>query len=135
MWVRKDLANYSWLVDYFDALAQEKRERDRARITESMFRGAKTHRTHTISELNLNRDSVMHKSWICLFKVFALKKIEYDTPIFDFNCTEFKNENDVRVAYQKQLVKKWQSDLKPPKWTGRNPPYFFLRACSRSGEA
>jgi len=31
------------------------------------------------------------------------------------NCTEFKDD-EVTVAYKKQLVKKWDNDKLPPRW-------------------
>jgi len=30
----------------------------------------------------------------------------------------------VRIAYQKQMIKKWEGDLRPPKGTGANKPVF-----------
>ena len=111
IWARKGIDNYSWLVQYFDDLAKEKTRRDEA--------------IKKKSEIN------PHKSWRDLFELFNSKKTdEYKDKIsaefFDFNCTDFKNEKDVRIAYQKQMVKKWESDLKPPKWTARNRPDFDL---------
>jgi len=109
IWARKNEDNYSWLVQYFDDLAQEKLRRDL-----------------TIKKANLVKP---HKSWSDLFAIFNSKKTNnYQTKLnadfFDFNCTDFKDEKDVRIAYQKQLAQKWQNDLKPPKWTGSNRPNF-----------
>ena len=111
IWARKGIDNYSWLVQYFDDLAKEKTRRDEA--------------IKKKSEIN------PHKSWRDLFELFNSKKTdEYKDKIsaefFDFNCTDFKEEKDVRTAYQKQMIKKWKNDLKPPKWTARNRPDFDL---------
>ena len=109
VWTRKNIDNYSWLVQYFDDLTKEKIRRDK-----------------TIKDI---REIKPHKSWRDLFKLFNSKKTnDYKDKIsadfFDFNCTDFKEENDIRIAYQKQMMEKWQNDLKPPKWTGRNKPNF-----------
>ena len=107
IWARKSTDNYSWLVQYFDNLTKEKIKRDKV--------------TKDIKEVN------PHKSWRDLFELFNSKKTnnyqdKISAEFFDFNCTDFKEESDVRVAYQKQMIKKWQNDLKPPKWTGSNKP-------------
>ena len=110
IWARNNIDNYSWLVQYFDDLAKEKIRRD-----------------ETVKKKS---EITPHKSWRDLFELFNAKKTnDYKDKIsaefFDFNCTDFKEEQDVRVAYQKQMIKKWQNDLKPPKWTGGNPPKFI----------
>jgi len=38
------------------------------------------------------------------------------------NCTEFKDD-EVLVAYQKQLVKKWDNDKLPPRWHAGSEHY------------
>ncbi|MES2961122.1 MAG: pyrimidine dimer DNA glycosylase/endonuclease V [Pseudomonadota bacterium] len=103
IWARKNSKNYSWLVEYFDALAEEKYRRD----------------------LVMKKpDQVQyHKSWEKLSPLFNSKKTAHKPQsnklkFFDFNCTEFKDEKDVTVAYKKQLSKKWQNDLRAPKWAG-----------------
>jgi len=107
IWSRKNIDNYSWLVQYFDDLAKEKMKRDNC----------------------LKKEIKPHKSWSKLFGLFASQKTDnYKTKIsgdfFDFNCTDFKDEKDVRIAYQKQMITKWQNDLKTAKWTGSTPPFF-----------
>lgn len=62
------------------------------------------------------KDSTAYVVGIVVNKILA--------EFFDFNCTDFKGEKDVRIAYQKQMIKKWESDLKPPKWTGTTKPSF-----------
>ncbi len=109
IWARNNINNYSWLVQYFDDLAKEKIRRDKA--------------------IKDKQEIKPHKSWNDLFELFNSKKTNnYKDKIsaasFDFNCTDFKEESDIRIAYQKQMIKKWQNDLKPPKWTGRNKPNF-----------
>lgn len=104
IWARKNSKNYSWLVEYFDALAQEKYRRD----------------------LSMKKPNVKyHKSWENLSELFNSKKTAHEPQstkleFFDFNCTDFKEEKNVTVAYKKQLVTKWQNDLRPPKWAGIN---------------
>lgn len=105
IWARKNSRNYSWLVEYFDALAQEKYQRDL-----------------TIKKSNQVK---YHKSWQRLFQLFNSKKIEHKPhsaklEFFDFNCTDFKKEKNITVAYKQQLAKKWQNDLRKPKWAGVN---------------
>jgi hypothetical protein len=111
IWVRKNIDTYSWTVQYFDELAKEKIRRDE--------------RIRKKSEIK------PHKSWQDLFDLFNSKKTDnYKDKIsvrfFDFNCTDFKDEKDVRISYQKQLTKKWEGDLRAPKWTGANRPIFDL---------
>lgn len=111
IWARQNIDNYSWLVQYFDDLAKEKIKRD----------------------AYLKKEVQPHKSWSKLFKLFTSKKTNnYKSKLsgdfFDFNCTDFKDEKDIRIAYQKQMVKKWKHDLKPPKWTANKIPNF----CSQS---
>jgi hypothetical protein len=110
IWARKNIYSYSWLVRYFDELSNEKMRRDL---------------------LIKNKDSISsHKSWQNLYTLFHSQEIEYNNKItmnfFTFNCTEFKNEKDLRIAYQKQLMKKWQNDLRPPKWSGAEKPNFNI---------
>ena len=109
LWARKDIYTYSWLVNYFDALSQEKYRRD------VYVKG---------------KNAVYHKSWDTLFSLFNKKTIDFcpvsiNGNFFDFNCTEYKDEVDIRIAYQKQLNKKWQRDIRKPKWTASNIPFFF----------
>ncbi len=110
IWTRKNTDNYSWLVDYFDCLAQEKMRRD----------------------LTIKKKEKVkpHKSWAELFELLNSRKTddykkEISDEFFNFNCTDFKDEKDVRIAYQKQLVKKWSNDFRAPKWTGCDVPDFF----------
>ena len=110
IWTRNSKEHYSWLVEYFDALAQEKFKRD--------------------GFINKNQRK-FHKSWQVLFKLFDSKKINYNIKkpqeFFNFNCTDFKEEKDVRIAYRKQLINKWINDKKPPKWTGCKYPDFAIK--------
>lgn len=93
IWARKNIDTYSWLVDYFDAVAQEKLKRD-------IFMKEK--------------NAKYHESYNRLFELFYSKKTnaylkQISAEFFDFNCTEFKDESDIREAYQKQMVKKWNN--------------------------
>ena len=107
LWVCKNIENYSWLVNYFDAVAQEKYRRDLIKKSASWVQ--------------------FHKSWRHLFEIFHSKcQASLSSPIFDFNCTEFP-ALEVRAAYQKQLVKKWLNDLRAPQWTGCSAPEFWQK--------
>jgi len=111
IWARKNIYTYSWLVDYFDAAAKEKYYRD-----------------STIKK-NVN----MHLSYIKLYKIFNTKynqdyKEKISNDFFDFNCTDFKEEKNIIKAYQQYMNKKWNNDLRSPKWTGNNIPSFFYKA-------
>jgi len=111
IWARQNIDTYSWLVCYFNALAQEKIRRDKSRQKPQ----------HT----------QFHKSWRELFPVFQIKTTnDYKDKIcmefFNFNCTDFKDEKDIRVAYQKHLIFKWQNDIKQPMWTAVVKPYFYI---------
>lgn len=112
IWSRKNVDTYSWLVDYFNAIAQEKFKRD------IFVKG---------------NSSKYHKSYVRLFELFNSKKVnsylgEIAAGFFDFNCTEFKNGSGVRSAYQKQMIQKWNSDIRPPKWTSYNKlPDFYSK--------
>lgn len=103
IWARKNIDNYSWLVQYFDDLTQEKIRRDFLIKKQSEIKP--------------------HKSWRNLFELFNNKKTDsykdkISTNFFDFNCTDFKEEKDIRIAYQKQMIQKWENDIKLPKWGG-----------------
>ena len=96
-------------MQYFDDLANEKIRRDETIKKKSEIKP--------------------HKSWRDLFEIFNAKKTDYykdkiSAEFFDFNCTDFKEEKDVRIAYQKQMIKKWKNDLRTPKWTDANRPIF-----------
>ena len=112
IWSRTNIDHYSWLVDYFNNLALEKIYRDYIRKSQSK--------------------PSMHKSWQRLFALFDAKNnhcyhIKVASDFFSFNCTaDYKSEKDVRIAYQKQLIYKWQNDIIAPQWTRRNIPYFAI---------
>ena len=87
IWARKNIDNYSWLVQYFDDLAKEKIKRDRY----------------------LKKEIKPHKSWSKLLELFTSQKTNnYKSKVsgdfFDFNCTDFKDKKDIRIAYQKQMA-------------------------------
>lgn len=42
------------------------------------------------------------------------------------NCSFYKEETDVFSAYKKTLVHKWQNDKRPPKWTKRERPEWYV---------
>lgn len=109
IWARKSVDHYSWLVQYFDDLTKEKIRRD--------------------GKIKKQPEIIPHKSWRDLFMLFDSKKTnnyqdKISAEFFNFNCTDFKEEQDLRIAYQKQMIKKWENDLKTPKWTGAKRPIF-----------
>lgn len=42
------------------------------------------------------------------------------------NCTMYK-DHPTHEAYRMQLTDKWNSDIKPPKWTRRGAPDFYRK--------
>ncbi len=112
IWSRQNIDHYSWLVSYFDCLAQEKRSRD-------IYR-------------NKSNKILYHKSWRKLFELFYDKTIdinyaEIENGFFNFNCTAFKDEKDIRMAYKKCLIAKWDNDIKAPVWTKAESPRWYKK--------
>ena len=113
IWARESESNYKWLVSYFFRLNKEKEERDK----------------HTF-----NKIVKTHASFKKLFHIFESKLtigeiLQKDFPNinFSFNCTDFK-DLPVELAYQKQLIKKWNNDFertkKHPEWVISFPLLF-----------
>ncbi|MDH5796687.1 MAG: pyrimidine dimer DNA glycosylase/endonuclease V [Anaplasmataceae bacterium] len=110
IWARKNNNTFSWLVEYFNSLSQEKIRRD-----------------HFLKD---KAKIFPHKSWEILHEIFDNRAIyinhnEIKMDFFDFNCTDFKNEKDIRISYQRHLTAKWDNDLRTPKWTGIDKPFFY----------
>ncbi len=75
-----------------------------------------------------NKKHKLEKLFILLFNISD-----------NFSCTPFYMEGskgkpnyirtteNVSVLYQVKLIKKWETDKKPPKWTNRQKPLFYSR--------
>jgi hypothetical protein len=63
----------------------------------------------------------------CAVKFSASSWSYYRQPLDPYvNCSLFKEETDVFSAYKKTLVHKWNNDKRPPKWTKRQRPEFYV---------
>jgi hypothetical protein len=98
VWARKNRSNYWWLFQHYQALYQVYYDRF-----------GKIHKTGD-HMLTWSRGA------------YLLPKGKL-TPFV--NCTKFKDANNVHIAYQIHLCKKWMEDKRKPKWTKSNPPKWF----------
>ena len=100
IWARKSLDNFTWLVNYFRELDQER-----------YFRTSKR-----------------HKSFCLLYQTFedslSTTRVKEESILFNFNCSTYK-DYEVTDAYKKYLNDKWYNDKKLPKWSNRELPYFL----------
>lgn len=89
IWCRETKANYDWLYEHFIALSQE-----------YFDRYGKVHKCLSVSsELKQGRELVP------------------DGTLTQFpNCTIFKEESDVHLAYRTYLNYKWDIDKRKPTW-------------------
>lgn len=88
-WARTSHGNYTWLLRHFQALCQE----------------------------YTRRYGKIHKceQYLSIFKEHAnLLPTGSRTPFV--NCTVYKDEPDVHVAYKKYLQDKWDNDKRTPTW-------------------
>jgi hypothetical protein len=96
-WVRESRGNYLWLIEHMKELCLEYSRR--------------YHKIHKCEQL------------IPIFE--EAKGYVPDVPSTMFaNCTAFKDEADVRVAYRKQMEDKWDSDIRRPTWYGTDERPF-----------
>lgn len=102
VWARENEDNFTWLFLYFRELAIEK----------------------------FCRSKKLHASWKKIGQFIddncdvSCRKINIEKINFNFNCTDFKN-NEVTDAYRKQLIQKWSCDKKDPTWKKREFPDFY----------
>lgn len=101
IWVSQHRANYQWLLQHFIHLCFEY-----------------THRYNKIHACEK------------LYNTFD--KIQYyleDIKIHDnfVNCTPFKEESNVILAYKKTLINKWENDKLLPNWTNRQKPEWYFK--------
>ena len=99
VWVRSTQTNYQWLLDHYIALCEEYRQRFN-----------KTHKcAQYVKQLKWGKS---------LIPVGGLTEF--------INCTSFKEERNVYLAYRKYLMYKWKNDKRKPKWTNVRKPSFYL---------
>lgn len=109
IFAKRSIETYSWLVDHFNALDTERYNRFE------------------------QKSAKHHKSWVQLFDLFNAKKAEsykaitFSQEFFNFNCTPFKDERDVRIAYKKYFIEKWKNDKRKPTWKNAHPPDFWIK--------
>jgi hypothetical protein len=97
IWVRKSSYNYNWLFNHFRAL-----------LAEYTARYGKKHKCNELTaDLYSGRDLI---------------PIVPFTPFI--NCTSFKDEQNVYIAYKKYLREKWLNDRRSPTWYGETSSEF-----------
>lgn len=96
-WIDESDNNYTWLYTHFICLCYE-----------YTFRFNKKHACEKLNKLFLTHVK-FNKTELTPFK----------------NCTIFKDIEDVHEAYRKALIKKWDEDKRPPKWTKCKPPNWY----------
>ena len=109
IWARKSKNNFFYLHIYWQALNQERSYR---------FPDKKPHLSYIkLNNIFLNKINIEKTK----YKLIKKRSVYIN---FDFNCTEYK-DYEITIAYKLQLIKKWTNDIKTPKWTNREKPYFF----------
>jgi hypothetical protein len=98
VWVREDKRNFQWTIRHFAYLSEE-----------YTARFGKTHASMTRLALTLDRE---------------LSTLPPPTGFV--NCTPYKELTDVHEAYRVCLLHKWNTDIRSPKWTNRQPPVWSL---------
>jgi hypothetical protein len=100
-WVILHWANYHWLYVYWLAL-----------VGEYKHRFGKTHKTYE----KLKHDLME----------FDHSMVETDDkePTPFVNCTPYKDEPNIFIAYRKCLIEKWKNDKLKPKWTKTAKPIW-----------
>lgn len=89
IWCRETKANYDWLYEHFLALSQE-----------YFDRYSKVHKCLSISSILREGRELMPNGELTPFP----------------NCTIFKEESDVHLAYRTYLNHKWDVDKRKPTW-------------------
>ena len=98
-WVRESRSNYLWLIDHYMFLCDE---------------------YHT-------RFNKQHKCREYANMLFLNAELIPEGSLTPFtNCTIFKEEPDVFVAYKKALNDKWKNDKRSPKWTNSTQPSWKI---------
>jgi len=104
VWARKNIYNYSWLLEYFHALHRE----------------------------YYHRKNTTHLTWRRLHKVLeeAIEGIDLNpeaNPVeFTFDCSSvFDDKLTIFSKYKECLRNKWLHDLRTPRWRNREKPEWF----------
>lgn len=104
VWLRKDIGNYIWLLEYFECLYLEK-----------VMRTNKPHLSYTKLRTMFYSDEIVN----------AINELDYATINFDFNCSGiYPSTGDVFDDYKLCLIQKWLQDNREPKLTLRGYPNF-----------
>jgi hypothetical protein len=112
LWLMESQANVSWLLRHAEALCAEFHRR---------FSG-NSHDSEWIFEY--------FKEYVLKTDVFSVP----DVPLTPHaNCTEFKSEPDVHLAYQKALIAKWDAQSSRPIWGKTGCPDFWYEHLLSSG--
>ncbi|MGZ8364773.1 MAG: pyrimidine dimer DNA glycosylase/endonuclease V [Nitrospira sp.] len=115
LWAGASKANFQWLVAHGAMLCAEHRIR---RLTKAKMKGEKIDdKPHAALEIILHAASY-----------YPYVPDGEQTPFA--NCTDYKDESDVHLAYQKQLSDKWLTEYRNgfnTKFTGHpSPPFYML---------
>lgn len=95
-WAAEGMANFTWLLDYFDNLCTEYWQRYGRQHKCAEFHGI---------------------FWQYATELWGILE-EGTTPSYFINCTPYKDEPDVFKAYQMCLADKWENDKRTPTWYG-----------------
>ncbi len=99
LWVRETRSNYIWTFRHFSALCKEYMRRfNRQHLSERKLASILDDRRYLVPDGE-------------------------QTPFV--NCTNFRFL-DVHNAYREQLVSKWKTDIREPKWTNAQPPAWAV---------
>lgn len=104
IWLKKDVSNYKWLLNYFYELNEER-----------LVRTSKTHLSFT-------------KLYNMLFEASPYSPTKYDYEVdFTFNCANlYPSSGNVFTDYKLCLINKWLQDVREPTWHYRGPPSFVI---------
>lgn len=111
-WARKSMGNFLWLVDHGLALCDEYRHRY-----------MKTHKSQGVIEFCRDYAIRAKGGYMTL-----------DDVVFDFNSSADKHIEDVFLAYQTTMMRKWlvldlEPDVRgrvhPPRWSYRRKPDWY----------
>ena len=100
-WVGENIVNYCWTYDLLMALGVEYGYRN-------------------------GKQAVDHKTIREQGPLLKPEILTGELPDKWVNCSMFKENPDVFQAYRDTLVAKWSMDRRPPVWSKRQPPDFFL---------
>lgn len=99
LWAAADPRHYAWLCRHLRALLRER-----------AFRRQPPHKSARLLPL------------LCRHAHARRRPAEF------CNCTPHPELADVHAAYRLTLMEKWRQDRRPPRWTRRGPPAFWIAA-------